>query len=120
MLNPDTHMVVFAVTGELSPNEQQLLEGQPWSISSIVLWELSKLVQLDRIGLDLDDPAVTRALSRLHVWPVNLAVARVSTMLDFRSEPADELIAATSIVRRVPLVTRDPVLRASELIPLAL
>ncbi|MHB8421047.1 MAG: hypothetical protein ACYDCL_23495, partial [Myxococcales bacterium] len=42
-----------------------------------------------------------------------LAVARASTELDFRSDPADELIAATSIVHRVPLVTRDRRIRRS-------
>jgi predicted nucleic acid-binding protein len=33
--------------------------------------------------------------------------------------PADELIAATSVVHRVPLVTRDRQIRRSKLVPLA-
>jgi predicted nucleic acid-binding protein len=36
-----------------------------------------------------------------------------------RGDPADELIAATSVVQRVPLVTRDRGLRRSKLVPLA-
>ena len=120
MLNLDTHIVVFAVTDELRPREQALLEREPWSISAIVFWELSKLIQLGRISLELDAPATVRVLSRLHVWPIDLAVARASTQLDFRSDPADELIAATSIAYRVPLVTRDRLLRASSVVPLAL
>jgi predicted nucleic acid-binding protein len=39
--------------------------------------------------------------------------------LDFRSDPADELIAATSLVHNVPLLTRDRKLLASQQIPLA-
>jgi PIN domain nuclease of toxin-antitoxin system len=53
------------------------------------------------------------------VWPRDLAVARQSTNLDFRSDPVDEIIAATSIVHNVPLLTRDVKLRKSRLIPLA-
>ena len=89
-------------------------------MSSIVLWELAKLVQLGRVELDLDDREVLRALSRIHVWPIDLAVAVASTRLDFRSDPADEIIAATSVVHDVQLLTRDEVMRASGLVPLAL
>jgi PIN domain nuclease of toxin-antitoxin system len=60
-----------------------------------------------------------RVLSRLHVWPVDLAVSIQSTKLDFRGDPADELIAATSVVHRVPLVTRDRRIRGSRMVPFA-
>jgi len=39
--------------------------------------------------------------------------------LDFDSDPADEIIAATSIVHHVKLVTRDRVLRKSKLVSFA-
>ena len=120
MLNLDTHIVVFAVTDELRPREQALLEREQWSISAIVFWELAKLVQLGRINLEFESPETNRVLSRMHVWPIDLAVARASAQLDFRSDPADELIAATSVVHRIPLLTRDRRLRASSIVPLAL
>ena len=119
MLNLDTHILVFALKGDLRPAEQGPLEQSRWSISSIVLWELSKLVQLGRIDMDLDDREVIRVLSRIHVWPIDLDVARASTRLDFESDPADEIIAATSIVHRIPLLTRDHVMRSSNVVPLA-
>lgn len=119
MINLDTHLLVFALAGEVSAKERKALAAETWSISAIVLWELAKLVQLGRIELDLDDPEVVRALSRLHVWPIDLAVSVQSTRLDFRGDPADELIAATSVVHRVPLLTRDRRIRASRLVPLA-
>jgi PIN domain nuclease of toxin-antitoxin system len=119
MLSLDTHVLVHALAGSLSPRERRLLTADQWSISVIVLWELCKLVQLGRITVDLDDADVVRALSAIHVWPLDLAVARQSTRLDFRGDPADELIAATAVVHRVPLVTRDRVIRRSKLVPLA-
>ena len=85
-----------------------------------MLWELARLVKLGRLDLDLDDREVVRILSRLHVWPLDLSVARASTRLDFSGDPADELIAATSVVHNVPLLTRDQVMRSSKIVPLAL
>ena len=120
MLNLDTHIVVYITNGTLRDGEKAILDRDTWSISAAVLWELAKLVQLGRINFDFDNRAVTDLLGRLHVWPIDLAVARASTQLDFRSDPADELIATTSIVHRVPLLTRDRVLRASNVVPLAL
>jgi PIN domain nuclease of toxin-antitoxin system len=84
-----------------------------------VLWEIAKLAQLGRIAVDLDDPEVVRVLSRLHVWPLTREVACASTRLDIRGDPADELIAATSVVHKVPLLTRDRVILGSKLVPLA-
>lgn len=119
MLNLDTHILVFALSDELRPGERTLLERERWSISAIVLWEIAKLTQLGRLSLDLDDRDVVRSLSRVHVWPIDLDIARTSIRLDFKGDPADELIAATSIVHDVPLVTRDRVIRQSKIVPLA-
>ena len=120
MLNLDTQVLLCALDGELHASEQRLLARSRWSISSIVLWELAKLVQLGRIQLDFDDRRVARLLNRLQVWPLDLDVARASTHLDFRSDPADEIIAATSVVHNVPLLTRDSKMRSSKIVPLAM
>lgn len=119
MLNLDTHVLLHAVAGRLRPAETRLLSSDLWSVSAIVLWEIAKLAQLGRIEVDLDDPDVVRTLARVHVWPVTREIARASTRLDLRSDPADELIAATSVVHKVPLVSRDAVLRRSKLVPQA-
>ncbi len=119
MLNLDTHILVDALEGELRPAEQRLLASDRWGISAIVLWELAKLAQLGRIGLDLGEPRMQRALRQVHTWPLSVEVCRTSCELDFRGDPADELIAATSVVHQVPLVTRDRKIRASRIVPLA-
>jgi PIN domain nuclease of toxin-antitoxin system len=119
MLNLDTHILLFALGGSLTAGERRLLAGNPWGVSAIVLWEIAKLAQLRRIAIDVDSPEFNRIFARVHVWPLDLAVCRQSTQLDFQGDPADELIAATSIVHRVPLVTRDRKIRKSKLVPIA-
>ena len=119
MLNVDTHVLLYAVTGALRPHERRLLGADRWSISAIVLWEIARLAQLGRIAVDLEDADVVRVLARVHVWPLTREIARTSTRLDIRGDPADELIAATSVVQNIPLVTRDRALLKSRLVPLA-
>lgn len=119
MLNLDTHILLFALDGSLKPSERALLTSEPWGISAIVLWEMAKLAQLGRIAIDVRSPEFAKIFSRIEVWPLDLAICQKSTELDFSSNPADELIAATSIVRRIPLVTRDKKIRKSKLVPLA-
>ena len=72
-----------------------------------------------RNSLDPDGPDFRQALSQLHVWPIDLAVARQSSELDFRSDPADHIIAATTIVHHVPLLTCDTKIKRSSIVPLA-
>lgn len=119
MLNLDTHILVHVLTGKVTTREQRLLSHNEWSISAIVLWELAKLSARRRIELDLDDPETIRDLSRIHTWAITLDICRQTRSLDFRADPADELIAATSIVHNVPLLTRDRRIRKSKLVPLA-
>ena len=119
MLNLDTHILVFALRGTLRAPESALLSRHKWSVSAIVLWELAKLIQLGRLQMSLDDRDVKHALAQLQIWPIDLEVARISVALDFRGDPADEIIAATSVVHDIPLLTRDRSIRRSKLVPLA-
>jgi PIN domain nuclease of toxin-antitoxin system len=119
MLNLDTHILLHALAGTLKPAERQLLASETWSISAIVRWEICKLRQLGRIEFDPDLPEVMQVLHRIHTWPLTWEICRASCRLDVNSDPADELIAATSLVHNVPLVTRDKTLLRSKEIPLA-
>jgi len=119
MLNLDTHILIRALCGDLTSKEQRLLASDEWSISGIVIWEIAKLAELGRIEIDLDDTNLTQLLARIHTWPLTLDICRRIRDLDFDSDPADEIIAATSIVHRVPLVTRDSRIRKSKIVPLA-
>ena len=119
MLNLDTHMAVAVLSGDLTSHEFKLVSAEPLAFSSIVLWELAKLVQLDRLSLDLESAAFRLFLGHVLVFPITLEIAVRSTQLDFRSDPADEIIAATSVVERIPLLTRDRKLLRSKMVPLA-
>jgi len=119
VLNLDTHILLYALSDSLRKREHDLLIKSDWSISAIVLWEIAKLSQLGRIELDLNDPVVENSLAGVHVWPLNLEIARVACNLDFSSDPADEIISATSIVHKIPLLTRDKLIRRSKQVPLA-
>lgn len=120
MLNLDTHILLHALLDDLSREERRVLRKNPWCTSAIVLWEISKLQAKGKISLDLDSVEFTRLLGQVTVLPITLAICRASVELDFSSDPADELIAATSVVHRVPLLTRDRKIRASRMVPLAL
>ncbi len=119
MLNLDTHILLYALTGDLTRREASLLSSDAWSISAIVIWEISKLSELGRIEIDLAHPELIRTLARIETWPLTLEVCQAIRTLDFKGDPADEIISATSIVHRIPLVTRDRRIRRSKRVPLA-
>jgi len=51
MVNLDTPILVFALTGEVTDRERRVLASNTWSVSAIVYWELAKLAQLGRIDI---------------------------------------------------------------------
>lgn len=119
MINLDSHILLHAYQGTLRKRERDLLGNNAWAISAIVLWELAKLNQIGRITFDLADREVQQMLGLVQVVPISAAVADQSCRLDFKSDPADELIAATSICHNIPLLTRDKRITASKLVPFA-
>ncbi len=56
-----------------------------------------------------------RALSRCYLWPLNQDVRLNLRVLDFQSEPADEIIADTRLTFDAPLITCNVRIRTSEL-----
>jgi len=119
MLNLDTHILVSILNGDLTAREDELVVKNELAVSGVVLWELAKLIQLGRLDLDLDSAEFRQCLRQISTFPITLEIARTSTRLDFTSDPADEIIAATSIVERIPLLTRDRRILKSRLVPLA-
>ena len=67
--------------------------------------------------MDFESHEFQTWLRNLVVFPISLEIARQSTHLDFSSDPADEIIAATSVVENVPLLTRDRCIRKSRMVP---
>ena len=79
-----------------------MLRQHEWAISPIILWELARLVSLERLTLDLDSVEFSRLIGQIQILPITLAISLTSTKLDFNCNPADEIIAATSIVHKIP------------------
>ncbi len=120
MLNLDTHILIKAFEGSLTPHERHVLTADPeWSISAIVLWEITKLHQFGRVGYGLDNEALAAAVDRVQVWPITRQVCLNLRALDLQSDPADEIIVATSLTYDIPLVTRDARIRKSKVVKLA-
>lgn len=120
MLNLDTHMVVALLDGSLKKSEQDLIVSDNLAICDIALWELAKLVELRRLALDFESKEFQAFLRAVTIIPINVQIARKSTELDFRSDPADELIAAASIIENAPLLTRDRKILKSKIVPFAM
>ena len=120
MLILDTHIVVSLLNRTLTAEEYRGVADEELGVSDIVLWELAMLAKRGRVALDLDAPAFRSFIEGIKVFPVTLEIARQSTQLDFASDPADEIIAATSIVEKTPLMTRDRRIRRSKMVPFAL
>ena len=83
---------------------------QKW-ISAISCWELAKLVEKKRIGFSI--PALTWIRRSLNEYDLKVAdlspeIAVESTVLaGFHRDPADQIIAATSRILGLPLLTSD-------------
>ncbi|HET7737588.1 MAG TPA: PIN domain-containing protein [Tepidiformaceae bacterium] len=118
MINLDTHMLVDAIEGLLTPAEHNALEPESWCISAIVLWEIEMLSRARRIRLSLESPALANVLDQVQIIAIDSNIARAIRRLDFRSDPADELISATSVQLNVPLATRDALIHGSRVVPL--
>lgn len=117
MLNLDTHVLIYLLQGALDPRESAFISQEELAISDIVLWEIAKLRQLGRLDIELEGREFRRALASLTVIPIRYEIAVQSTRLDFHSDPADELIAATSVVENIPLLTRDARILQSRMVP---
>jgi PIN domain nuclease of toxin-antitoxin system len=87
----------------------------------ISIWEISMLVKRKRIEVDETPANLLRLiLSSRNYTVVNISpeVAELSVNLDddINSDPADRLIAATSILKQAPVVTADKNLRNSTIL----
>lgn len=90
-------------------------------LCDISIWEISMLAKRKRIEVD-ETPAnfVKLILGSRNYTVVNISpeIAELSVNLDdeINSDPADRLIAATSILKRAPVVTVDKNLRDATIV----
>ncbi len=86
-------------------------------ISSISVWEVALLVARGRLELTMDVRdwiAKCESLPFLTFVPVDNAIFLRSVFLpSFHSDPADRIIAATALLKGMPIVTKDQRIRKS-------
>ncbi|MCI0572292.1 MAG: type II toxin-antitoxin system VapC family toxin [Myxococcaceae bacterium] len=115
----DTHALVWWATedSKLGKKVRTALERSPRiGVAAISLWELAMLVERGRLRLDRPVVSWLREaleLPRVELVPItpDVAVTAVKLRGEGVVDPADALIAATAIVHRASLATRDESLR---------
>jgi PIN domain nuclease of toxin-antitoxin system len=111
----DTHVWIWWSIMEREALSSQAREALEYAgqrcISAISCWELAKLVEKKRIGFSI--PTLTWIRRSLQENDIRIAeltpeIAVESTLLPgFHSDPADQIIVATSRILGIPLLTAD-------------
>jgi len=124
MIVLDTHTLVWWASGDdkmLSAEARQAIEtelnGGEILVSSISAWELSMLIERDRVALSMDVAqwlSNVASIEAVHFVPIDNEIAVKSTELpgEFHKDPADRFIVATARKFAAPLVTADEKIRA--------
>ncbi|MBM5811078.1 MAG: type II toxin-antitoxin system VapC family toxin [Gammaproteobacteria bacterium] len=124
----DTHVLVWWINGErprLSRLARQALEQHgrrhELLVSSISFFEITTLERRGRLRLNIPVTewlAAVRRLPEYRLEPLTDEIAeRAGQFGDaLAGDPADRLLAATALLRAVPLVTGDEKLRGSGLL----
>ncbi|MFA5792337.1 MAG: type II toxin-antitoxin system VapC family toxin [Candidatus Gracilibacteria bacterium] len=111
----DTHIFVKYVLGhnKMLIGLKKLIDSDTEKyISAFSIWEIGMLVSKKRINLSLKiDIWVAKALEGTGISVINLdpSIALKSTSLkgDFHGDPADRIIVATAIEKKLLLLTED-------------
>ncbi len=126
MIVLDTHVLLWWVSGsdELSASAKKaisstLTQGGEVIVSTISAWEVSMLIDKERLILSMDVESWFDEVSQIdgvRFVPVDNEIGIKSTVLpgDFHKDPADRMIVATARKLAVPLVTADEKIRHYE------
>ncbi len=109
--------------GKLTANAKKTIkhyEGE-LIICDISIWEISMLIKKKRLVIDATAAGFIDLLLQsrnFHVQAITPEIASLSVDFgpEISSDPADRLIAATSIVMHAPVITADRALRDAEVV----
>ena len=125
MILLDTHIWLWWLLGDgaLSSIERNELDNQAvkkrLAISWVSIWETEMLERKGRITLEPDfkswiHQATSPDIITILPVDVDVVVAQKKLPPPFHEDPADRLLAATSILSGFPLATHDRKIRASK------
>ena len=118
MIVIDTHILIWWVSGDkkLSNAAKNIIKktliDSEVIISSISVWEISMLIEKERLVISMDIESWINEVSSIEgvrFMPVDNEIGIKSTKLpgDFHKDPADRIIVATARKLAVALVTAD-------------
>ncbi|NYZ69626.1 type II toxin-antitoxin system VapC family toxin, partial [Endozoicomonas sp. SM1973] len=119
MIVLDTHILIWWVSEDAKLSKKaktainnHIKKDEEILISSISAWEISMLVQKERLSLSMDVDswlALVNSIEHVKFVPIDNKVAIESTRLpgEFHKDPADRMIVALARTLSVPLVTAD-------------
>ena len=126
MIVLDTHVLLWWVSGSDALSavaekaiKRTLAQGSEVIVSSISAWEVSMLIDKERLILSMDVESWFDEVSQIdgvRFMPVDNEIGIKSTALpgDFHKDAADRMIVATARKLAVPLVTADEKIRNYE------
>ena len=126
MIVLDTHVLLWWVSRSEALSavaekaiKRTLAEGSEVIVSAISAWEVSMLIDKERLILSMDVESWFDEVSQIdgvRFMPVDNEIGIKSTVLpgDFHKDPADRMIVATARKLAVPLVTADEKIRNYE------
>ena len=125
MILLDTCAIIWDAidSGKLTSRTKKLIkqsEGQ-LLICDISIWEISMLIKKKRLVVDNSAAAFIKLLLQSRNYMVQeitpeIAELSVNFGPEMNNDPADRLIAATSVLANAPIVTADDNLRGSSLV----
>ncbi len=127
MITLDTHVILWdALLPELlSEKAREAIEKANQTdglfFCSISLWEIAMLIRKKRIEVNVHYRELVRLLLSCNKYvfqEITPDIAELSTTLPdtINSDPADRIIAASSLTTKTPLVTADENLRKSDIV----
>ncbi len=115
----DTHVLLWWIAGDTRLSKRlrtAIAENGPALVSPITFWEIGTLSERGRIAIDRDLNQWVRdvcALDDIEIAPLTPGAAMSAARLtEFHADPADRLIYATARELRVPLASKDRMLRS--------
>lgn len=128
MIVLDTHVILWDALAPERLSEParetivQANQNDGLIICDISLWEIAMLLQKGRVQVDIDSLAFINLLlqaNKSRVRPISpqIAVLAAQFPTEINKDPADRLIAATTLAENATLVTADRNLQAANLIP---
>jgi PIN domain nuclease of toxin-antitoxin system len=99
---------------QLSPKAKKAIERHENEliICDISIWEIAMLIKKERLVIDSSGSGFIKLLleaRNFQVQEITAEIAALSVSLDaeISNDPADRLIAATSILRNAPVISAD-------------